>query len=228
MQRPLNHGRELTSETVGRADEHFDGDRSFTSTRCRIYRTRDAWASLGPIEAESAQVTEGRTRGGNEHFDGDRSGLPAAAATALRTESRDREREEDELSLGRGGDQPLAGRARGLRADLRPPRGQPAALPGPAGGRQSRGGTGRRAVPDRVRAAQDVRRIARERAPVAIRDRLESVAEAPARRGPVAARERADGDGSRGGGGARERRGARRAPAVPARGRRDRGAAGRR
>src|SRR5207247_7200522 len=54
----------------------------------------------------------------NEHFDSDRSGLPAAAATALRTESRDREREEDELFLGRGGDQPLAGRARGLRADL--------------------------------------------------------------------------------------------------------------
>src|SRR5207253_7836539 len=27
-------------------------------------RTRDVWASLGPIEAESAQVTERRTRGG--------------------------------------------------------------------------------------------------------------------------------------------------------------------
>lgn len=25
---PANHGRDLTSETVGRADEHFDGDRS--------------------------------------------------------------------------------------------------------------------------------------------------------------------------------------------------------
>src|SRR5256884_3862367 len=27
-------------------------------------RTRDVWASLGPIEAQSAQVAEGRTRGG--------------------------------------------------------------------------------------------------------------------------------------------------------------------
>jgi hypothetical protein len=25
---PAHHGRDLTSETVGRADEHFDGDRS--------------------------------------------------------------------------------------------------------------------------------------------------------------------------------------------------------
>src|SRR5436190_14903696 len=46
--------------------------------------------------------------------------------------------------------------------------------------------------------------------PVAIRDRLEPVAEAPARRGAAAARERADGGGSGGGGRARERRGARR------------------
>ena len=60
-------------------------------------------------------------------------------------------------------------------------------------GARSRGGAGRRAVPDRVRAAQDVRRVARERAPVAVRDRLEPVAEAPARRGPAAARERPDG-----------------------------------
>jgi hypothetical protein len=39
----------------------------------------------------------------------------------------------------------------------------------------------RRAVPDRVRAAQDVRHVARERAPVAVRDRRESAAKAPAR-----------------------------------------------
>ena len=35
----------------------------------------------------------------------------------------------------------------------------------------------------------------RERAPVAVRDRLEPVAEAPAWRGPMAARQRADGGG---------------------------------
>ena len=40
--------------------------------------------------------------------------------------------------------------------------------------------------------------VARERAPVAVRDRLEPVAEAPARRGPAAARERPDGGGWRG------------------------------
>src|SRR6266851_4922416 len=91
-----------------------------------------------------------------------------------------------------------------------------------------RGGAGRRAVPDRVRAAQDVRRVSPERTPVAVRNRLEPVAEAPAWRGPAAARQRADGDGSGGGGRARERPGARRARAVLARGRRDRGAAGRR
>ena len=100
---------------------------------------------------------------------------------------------DSELSLGRRGDRPLAGRARGLRADLRPPRRHRAPLPGPPGGRRSRGGAGRRAVPDRVRAAQDVRRVARERAAVAVRDRLEPVAEAPARRGSAAARERPDG-----------------------------------
>src|SRR5713101_6718738 len=71
-------------------------------------------------------------------------------------------------------------------------------------------------------------RIAFERTPVAVRNRLEPVAEAPAWRGPAAARQRADGDGSGGGGRARERPGARRARAVLARGRRDRGAAGRR
>jgi hypothetical protein len=32
---------------------------------------------------------------------------------------------------------------------------------------------GRRAVPDRLRAARDVRRVARKRTPVAVRDRLE-------------------------------------------------------
>ena len=118
---------------------------------------------------------------------------PGQSANPLR----DREREDDELSLGRRGDRPLAGRARGLRAGLRPPRRHRAPLPGPPGGRRSRGGAGRRAVPDRVRAAQDVRRVARERAAVAVRDRLESVAEAPARRGPAAARERPDGGSTR-------------------------------
>src|SRR5258705_10990989 len=39
--------------------------------------------------------------------------------------------------LGRGRDAPLAERARGLRAHLRPPRAHAAALPGPPGGRQS-------------------------------------------------------------------------------------------
>ena len=121
----------------------------------------------------------------------------AIVFAAPRTQPRDRERTDDELSLGRGGDRPLAGRARGLRVDLRPPRGHPASLPGPPGGCQGRGGAGRRAVPDRVRAAQDVRRVARERAPVAVRDRLEPVAEAPARRGPAAARERPDGGSGR-------------------------------
>ena len=62
---------------------------------------------------------------------------------ARRTRRRDREKQDDELSLGRGGDRALTGRARGLRADLRPPRGHLAALPGPPGGRQSRGGTAR-------------------------------------------------------------------------------------
>src|SRR5512132_4109080 len=71
-------------------------------------------------------------------------------------------------------------------------------------------------------------RIAFERAPVALRDRLEPVAEAPARRGPPAARERPDGGGWRGGGQARERQGARCPAALPAGGRRDRGAARRR
>src|SRR5207245_8863939 len=108
------------------------------------------------------------------------------------------------------------------------PRRHRAPLPGPPGGRRSRGGAGRRAVPDRVRAAQDVRRVARERAPVAVRDRLKSINEAPARRGSAAARERPDGGGWRGGGPARARRGARCPPALPARGRRDRGSAGRR
>ncbi len=81
--------------------------------------------------------------------------------------------------------------------------------------------------PDRVRAAQDVRRVAHERAAVAVRDGLESLVEAPARRGPAAARERPDG-GRRGNGQARERQGPRCPLALPARGRRDRGAAGRR
>ena len=70
-------------------------------------------------------------------------------------------------------------------------------------GARGRGGAGRRAVPDRVRAAQDVRCIARERAPVAVRDRRESIAEAPARRGSAAARERPDGGRTRGRTGAR-------------------------
>jgi hypothetical protein len=56
--------------------------------------------------------------------------------------------------------------------------------------------------------------------PWPVRDRLESVAEAPARRGPAAARERPDG-GRRGNGQARERQGARCPRALPARGRRD-------
>src|SRR5262245_9333721 len=112
-----------------------------------------------------------------------------------RTRPRDREREGDELLLGRPGDRPLAGRARGLWADLRPPCRHRAPFPGPPGGRRGCRGAGRRAVPDRVRTAQDVRRVARERAPVAVRDRLESVAEAPARRGPTAARERPAGVG---------------------------------
>src|SRR5207247_6235702 len=96
------------------------------------------------------------------------------------------------------------------------------------GWRRSRGGASRRAVPDRVRAAQDVRRVACECAPVAVRDRLKAINEAPARRGSAAARERPDGGGWRGAGQARERRGARCPPALPAGGRRDRGAAGRR
>src|SRR5207302_4731167 len=50
---------------------------------------------------------------------------------------------------------------------------------------------------------------------------------APARRGSATTRERPDG-GSRGAGQARGRRGARCPPALPARGRRDRGSAGRR
>src|SRR5262249_46547456 len=112
-----------------------------------------------------------------------------------RTTPRDREREDGECCFGRRGDGPLAGRARGLRAHLRPPRGHRAPLPGPPGGRRGRGGAGRRAVPDRVRAAQDLRRLPRERAPLAVRDRLEPVAEAPARRGSAAARERPDGGG---------------------------------
>src|SRR5262249_60832859 len=122
------------------------------------------------------------------------------------------------LVLGRRVNWPLAGGPRGLRADLRPPRGPPAALPGPPGGRPGRGGAGRRAVPDRVRAAQGLRRLARERASVAVRDRLERAAEAPARRSPAAAGERPAGGLPRGAGPTRGRCGARRARAGAARG----------
>ena len=112
----MTHGRNLTSETVGRVDEHFDGNRSVYrgSSAARLaapaaawsgrvdaegplealssqrgddygvaalhplhpaeievargdrgaYGTRDVWASLGPIEAESAKVAAGRTQCG--------------------------------------------------------------------------------------------------------------------------------------------------------------------
>src|SRR6266567_85952 len=128
MRGSVNHGRDLTSETVGHTDEHFGADRSvyrgslgadgggvanFSAARLAFpavtwfgrvdaeglleapasrrgddygvaalhpfhpaeievtlgdrgpYRTRDVWASLGPIEAESAKVTTGRTQCGN-------------------------------------------------------------------------------------------------------------------------------------------------------------------
>src|SRR5262249_36925593 len=152
------------------------------------------------------------------------SGLPGSNETdcmaespkiRTRTTSGDRENGDGESSFGRRGDWPLAGRARGFRAHLRPPRGRPAPLPGPPGGHESRGGAGRRAVSHCVRAAKDVRRVAHERAPVAVRDRLESVAEAPARRGPAAARQCPDGSGSPGGGQAYELGGDRCPPALP-------------
>src|SRR5882762_10123201 len=53
----------------------------------------------------------------------------------------------------------------------------------------------RRTVQNRVRAAQDLRYVARERLALAVRDRVECVAEAPARRGSATARERPDGGG---------------------------------
>src|SRR4029077_8300526 len=74
--------------------------------------------------------------------------------------------------------------------------------------------------------ARDIRCLARERAAVALRDRLERVAQAPTRRAPAAAGERPDAGGRPGGGPTRERRGARRARAVPTRGRRHRDTAG--
>src|SRR5215470_10255528 len=55
------------------------------------------------------------------------------------TKSRDREREDGEFSAGRRGDRPLARRARGLRAHLRPPRPHRAPLPGPPSRRRDRG-----------------------------------------------------------------------------------------
>jgi ATP-dependent protease ClpP protease subunit len=47
-----------------------------------------------------------------------RGGRGKDTCTAPRTQPGDREKADDEFSLGRGGDRPLAGRARGLRADL--------------------------------------------------------------------------------------------------------------
>jgi hypothetical protein len=56
--------------------------------------------------------------------------------------------------------------------------------------RQSRGGAGRRAVPDCLRGRKTFDASRASVLPVAVRDRLEPVAEAPARGGPAAARER--------------------------------------
>ena len=58
MRGPANHGRDLTSETVGRADEHFDGDRSVYQGNLRRRRTgcyiARVIAGPGPLMAEIA------------------------------------------------------------------------------------------------------------------------------------------------------------------------------
>src|SRR2546428_6880036 len=111
---------------------------------------------------------------------GDGYSRPAKIVSPPREPKRpDRERDNDEPSLGRGGDRQLARPARSLRADLRPTRPLRAPLPRPPGGRRSRRGAGPRAVPDRIRAAQDVRRAPRDRPAVPGRDRPGPLSETP-------------------------------------------------
>jgi hypothetical protein len=59
------------------------------------------------------------------------------------TTPRDRERGDGEFFFQRRGDRPPAGRARGLRADLRPPRRHPAPVPRPPLGRRGCTGSAR-------------------------------------------------------------------------------------